>query len=205
MLRLITPVLAVTTFALTCAGLARAADTAPTTAPAAASGNAAARPAPAAGTPAAVVTLAGQVDDYNRDALQRNFARARKAGAKVVILRVDTYGGLVSSGLDISRFIKNQADLHTIAFVDSKAISAGAMIALACDEIVMVPSATLGDCAPIVFRFDGTLEALPADERSKQETPVVKDFEDSAKRNGYDPLLVTSMVSAARVVYYVED
>jgi len=154
---------------------------------------------------AIVITLAGQVDDYNRDALFRNFERARKAGAKAVILHVDTYGGLVPSSLDIARFLRRQDDLHIIAFVDDKAISAGAMIALACNEIVMVPSAVLGDCAPIVFKSDGKLELMPPDERAKQESPVLKDFEASALRNGYDPLLVTSMVSAAKVVYYVED
>src|SRR4051812_41027073 len=107
MRRLIIPVLAVATFALVCTGPARGEAVAPATAPAAAAGNAAARPAPPAGSPAAVVTLAGQVDDYNRDALKRNFAKARKAGAKVVILRVDTWGGLVTSAEDISRFIRN--------------------------------------------------------------------------------------------------
>jgi len=145
------------------------------------------------------------VDDYNRDALFRNIERARKAGAKAVILHVDTYGGLVSSGLDIARFLRRQDDLHIIAFVDDKAISAGAMIALACNEIVMAPSSVLGDCAPIVFKSDGKLESLPPDERAKQESPILKDFEASAVRNGYDPLLVTSMVSAPKVVYYVED
>ena len=58
------------------------------------------------------------------------------------------YGGLVSAGLEISHFLKSQRDVHTIAFVGAKAISAGAMIAIACDEIVMAPSAQIGDCAP---------------------------------------------------------
>jgi membrane-bound serine protease (ClpP class) len=161
--------------------------------------------APAGHEKAVVITLAGEVDDYNRDALFRNIERARKLGAKTVILRMNTYGGLVSSGLDIARFLRRQDDLHIVAFVDDKAISAGAMIALACNEIVMVPSAVLGDCAPIVFKSDGNLESMPVAERAKAESPILKDFEASAARNGYDPLLVTSMVSAPKVVYYVED
>ena len=75
----------------------------------------------------------------------------RKFGAKNIILNLDSYGGLVTAGEEISRYIKRQSDLHTIAFVQDKAISAGAMIAMACDEIVMSNSATLGDCAAIVF------------------------------------------------------
>src|SRR5687767_4226052 len=61
---------------------------------------------------AAVITLEGVIDDYSRDALFKRFAKARKAGATVVILKLDTPGGLVTAGLDISRFLKRQDDLH---------------------------------------------------------------------------------------------
>ena len=84
----------------------------------------------------------------------------------MVILNIDTYGGLLTSGLEISRFIKRQDDLHTVAYIRDKAISAGSMIAMACDEIVMSDSASLGDCAPIIFG-PGGLEAMPAAERAK--------------------------------------
>jgi membrane-bound serine protease (ClpP class) len=153
---------------------------------------------------AVVITVAGEVDDYNRDQLFRKFDDAKKLGVKVVILNVDTYGGLLTSGLEISRFIKRQDDLHVVAYVQDKAISAGAMIAMACDEIVMSDSASLGDCAPIIFGPDG-LEAMPAAERAKAEGPVLLDFNESAVRNRHDPLLAAAMVDVARVVYWVQD
>ena len=153
---------------------------------------------------AVVISLSGTVDDFNRDALQRRFEKARRLGAGTVILEIDTYGGLVSSALDISRYIKNQPDLHTIAFVNSKAISAGAMIALACDEIVMTPSATLGDCAPIQADPAGGMRTLGDTERAKAESPVLADFEESAKRNGYDALIARAMVTVKPAVYYIQ-
>jgi membrane-bound serine protease (ClpP class) len=152
---------------------------------------------------AAVVVLEGQIDDYTRDTLFKRFADARASGADTVILSIDTYGGLVTAGLDISSFIKQQKDLHTIAFVHNKAISAGAMIAMACDEIVMEPVAKLGDCAPIMIREDGSLEGMPDTERAKMESPILADFRDSAQRNGYDPLVAESMVNVTRVVHYI--
>src|SRR4051794_32732354 len=158
-----------------------------------------------ASTPTAVIELSGKIDDWERDMLFRRFDEARRAGAKTVILQIDTYGGLVTSGLDISRYIKRQTDLHTIGFVHEKAISAGAMIAMSCNEIVMEPGATIGDCAPIVYRTDGTLEGLPAAERAKAESPILSDFRDSASRNGYDLLLAEAMVSVDRVVHYVSN
>ena len=162
-------------------------------------------PAPATRpTSAAIVSLVGEINDYSRDALERQFAQARRAGATTVIVHVDTYGGLVTSGLDVARFLRGQSDLHTIAYVD-KAISAGAMDAVACNEIVMAPSAVIGDCAPIVFDTGGRLDPMPAAERAKAQSPVVADFDASATRNGYDRRLLESMVVVERVVYAVEN
>lgn len=151
-----------------------------------------------------IIQLQGEVDDYNRDQLFRQFDQARKFGAHTIILNVDTYGGLLTSGLEISRYIKRQDDLHVIAFVQDKAISAGAMIAMACDEIVMSSSSSLGDCAPIVFGQQG-LEAMPAAERAKAEGPVLLDFAESAARNHHDPLLSAAMVDVSKVVYWVQN
>jgi len=164
----------------------------------------AAPPAWHGGGKTVIVELSGEIDDFNRDRLMNRIEQARSMGADTVILNVDTYGGMVVDGLDISRFIKRQTNLHTIAFVQDKAISAGAMIAMACDEIVMSNSATLGDCAPIVFNTKGELEAMPAAERAKAESPILLDFGESAQRNHHDPLLAAKMVDVSRVVFWVE-
>ena len=163
--------------------------TAPTTAPA---------------PSAVVITVDGQIDDYTKGVMVRRFERARELGAGTVILQVDTYGGLVTAGLEMSRFLKRQDDLRVIAFVNDKAISAGAMIALAADEIVMAPGATIGDAAPIAMTPTGGLQGLGPAERAKAESPLLADFYESAVRNGHDPLLAEAMVAVGRVVYYVE-
>jgi len=160
--------------------------------------------APAEDRKTAIITLEGEIDEYNRDQLFQRFDNARAMGAKVIILNIDTYGGLVTAGLEISRYIKRQDDLHVVAFVKDKAISAGAMIAMACDEIVVSSSSSLGDCAPIIFGPNG-LEGMPAAERAKAESPVLLDFDESAHRNHHDPLLAAAMVDVTRVVYWVQD
>ena len=110
-----------------------------------------------------------------------------------------------SPRVEISGFIKRQTDIHTIAFVKDKAISAGAMIAVACDEIEWRRPPCSATCASIVFDTGGRLDPLPTAERAKQESPVINDFRDSARRNHYDPLLLVSMVNVETVVYYVQD
>lgn len=150
---------------------------------------------------AAVIVIDGMIDDYNRNRLERRFADAKQQGADVVILQINTYGGLVTAGLDIARFIKRQDDLHVIALVDEKAISAGAMIALSCDEIVMEPSTLIGDIG--VIRGDGaSIEGNT--ERAKVESVVLAELGASAEKNGYPREVVLSMTQTNRVVYALQ-
>lgn len=147
-----------------------------------------------------VIPVSDMIDDYNRDFIKKRFDMAREMGATTVILKIDSYGGLVTSALDISRFIKQQTDLHTIAYVHQKAISAASMIAIACNEIIMEPHAQIGDSG--VIRGDG--QPLEGTERAKMESLVVEDFRDSAVRNGYSVPMVEAMVVMSVEVYYIE-
>jgi membrane-bound serine protease (ClpP class) len=154
--------------------------------------------------PIAIVSLHGEVDNYTYKLLVRQFDEAKAAGAKTIILDIDTYGGLVISGFDITHFLRGQTDVHTIAYVN-KGISAGAMVSVACDEIVMAPNGVIGDCAPIIFDTGGKLDPLPAAERAKEQSPIIADFDASADHAGYSRLLLESMVVVERVVYWVQD
>lgn len=159
----------------------------------------------AAPAPAAVILVEGEINDYQHGFITRQFAAARDAGASTVILEIDSYGGLVTSGLSISRFLKQQDDLNIIAYVTEKAISAGVMTAMACDEIVMAPGTMMGDSAPIMMSPEGGMQNLGTTERAKAESPVLADFLDSAERNGHDPLLAEAMVRIGPALYMVEN
>jgi membrane-bound serine protease (ClpP class) len=170
---------------LFCGPIVAAQSTAPTTKP----------------SQAVVVLIDGVIDEFSFTMLQRRFEEARNLGADTIILRINTYGGLVSAGLDISRFLKRQENLHIIALIDEKAISAGAMIALACDEIYMEPASLIGDVG--VIMMGQTIEGDT--ERAKSESPVLAEFDDSATRNGHDRTMVMSMVQLIRTAYYIEN
>jgi len=75
--------------------------------------------------------------------LQRSFAEAEAAGAEAIILEINTPGGFTDAADQIARLI-NESDLRVIAYINNKAISAGAFIALYADEIYMSPTATMG-------------------------------------------------------------
>ena len=73
---------------------------------------------------------------------------AENAGADAIVFDVDTPGGRVDSAVNIIRSIQD-TQIPTIAFVNRQAISAGAMISIACNQIVMTSGGTIGDSAPV--------------------------------------------------------
>ncbi len=156
------------------------------------------QPAVPASGKAVVIRADGQVDDFYKNSIMRRYREAKELGADAIILQIDTYGGLVITATEITRFIK-QADVPIHAFVDEKAISAGSMIALSCKSIAMEPASMIGDSGVIAMG-----QQLEGTDRAKAESPVFADFDDSARRNGYSPLLARTFVETVAAVYVVE-
>jgi membrane-bound serine protease (ClpP class) len=158
----------------------------------------------AEGGPAAILPIEDEINDVTLASLKRRVESARARGAKSVVLEMDTPGGLVSSALEICTYLKNLSDLKTIAWVRPSAFSAGAMISLACDEVVMASASKMGDCAPIVISPTDGLVELGKTERAKAESPILKEFRDSAHRRRYDPLLCEAMVRQGSEIWWLE-
>lgn len=75
-------------------------------------------------------------------------ALAEHADAVAVVLDINTLGGRVDAAIQIRDALLAHS-ARTIAFVHPRAISAGALISLACDVIAMTPGATLGAVTPM--------------------------------------------------------
>lgn len=160
---------------------------------------------PAVRSSAVIIPVKGEINDIMRDSIERRIADARAQGAGTLILELNTPGGLVTSALDICRMIKGLPDEYrTVAWVNPSAYSAGAMIAVACNEIYMSRASSIGDCAPIMISPTGVAELGEA-ERAKAESPILQEFRDSAQRNGYDLLLCRAMVAVGTEVWWIEN
>ena len=62
---------------------------------------------------------------------------------------MQTYGGEVAAAVDeMDALLKTR--LPTYTYVDSKALSAGALIALATSKIYMAPTGVIGAAAPVL-------------------------------------------------------
>ncbi|GHT22090.1 hypothetical protein FACS189430_03360 [Bacteroidia bacterium] len=82
--------------------------------------------------------------------------RAVQMKASLIIIHMNTYGGLVDAADSIRTKILN-CPIPIYVFVDNNAISAGALIAVACDKIYMREGASIG-AATVVNQ---TGEAMP--------------------------------------------
>ena len=78
---------------------------------------------------------------------------SENVSADAIIFDVDTPGGRVDAAVEIVRAIQ-KTKIPTIAYVNRQAISAGALISLACDQIVIASGGTIGDAAPVNIQGD---------------------------------------------------
>lgn len=154
---------------------------------------------------AAVVPITDEINDITLTSMKRRVEAARQSGATIVVFKMDTPGGLASSALEICTYLKNLTDMKTVAWVDPSAYSAGSLIALACDEVVMSSASKIGDCAPIIISPTEGLKELGGTERAKAESPILKEFRDSAHRRHYDPLLCEAMVRLGYEIWWLEN
>lgn len=74
---------------------------------------------------------------------QRAFEDAREIDADLVIIRLNTYGGMLDAADSIRTKILN-SDIPVWVFIDNNAASAGALISIACDSIYMRPGGSIG-------------------------------------------------------------
>ena len=74
---------------------------------------------------------------------QKAFEGAKESKASVMLIRMNTYGGMVDYADSIRTKLLN-SPIKTIVYIDNNAASAGALIAIACDKIYMKRGASIG-------------------------------------------------------------
>lgn len=83
-----------------------------------------------------VLPIEGVIDLGLAPFVARVLDEATQAGAAAVILDIDTFGGRVDAAVQIRDTLLG-AKVRTVAFVNKRAISAGALIGLSAQTLVM--------------------------------------------------------------------
>jgi membrane-bound serine protease (ClpP class) len=95
-----------------------------------------------------VVPVDGVIDLGLAPFIQRTIDEAAAARAAAVVLDIDTFGGRVDAAVAI-RDALLRSPVRTVAFVNKRAISAGALISLAATTIAMAEGGSIGAATPV--------------------------------------------------------
>ncbi|MGE8078193.1 NfeD family protein [Peribacillus loiseleuriae] len=134
-----------------------------------------------------LVPIEDTVEDGLYAFINRALTTAEENGAEVVIFEVDTPGGAVNSATKIAKRMQNTS-VETVAYVNNRALSAGAYISLNTDKIYMAPNATMGSAA--VIDSAGNAAGL------KAQSAWSAAMKTAAEQNGRDPIYAQAMADA---------
>ncbi len=129
--------------------------------------------------------IEGDIDLGLAPYVKRTVEEAEANAADAIIFRINTFGGRVDAATQIKDAIINSSVL-TIAFIDKRAISAGSLIALSCDKIVMVPGASMGATTVV--------DGAGAKQSEKSQSYMRSEMRATAERNGRRTDIAEAMV-----------
>ncbi|HUF51915.1 MAG TPA: NfeD family protein [Longimicrobiales bacterium] len=117
--------------------------------------------------------------------VQRSIREAEAAGARAIILDIETPGGRIDAAERIVDAVRN-AQVPVYAFVNMRAFSAGAIIALSAREIYMRPGSVMGAATPILGDGQKAPEKIVSAMRSEMRA--------LAEARDLDPRIAEAMV-----------
>jgi membrane-bound serine protease (ClpP class) len=132
-----------------------------------------------------VMEIKATIDPGMKRYVEVAFENAKSVEADVVIIEMDTYGGVLTDAKEIVDIVM-KFPKPVWVFINSDAASAGALISIACDSIYMSPGATIG-AATVV---DGSGVKAP----DKYQSYMRSIMRSTAEENHRNPRIAEGMV-----------
>ena len=117
-----------------------------------------------------------EVNRWYAGYIKKAIDKANEDKADLIILELDTPGGLLSSALSIKNYII-ESEVPVVVYINKNALSAGALISLSAKEIYMSDGSVIGAATPVYLNGDEVkkagekeVSAMRAAMRSSAET-----------------------------------
>lgn len=140
---------------------------------------------------AVVIRFEGVITTMLEQYFYRKLAAAENQGADLVVVEIESPGGDADASFRIAETLRDVKWARTLAFIPKAAYSGAAVVAIGCDEILMVPTGQLGDVGVIFADVEEmTMKYVP----EKYLSAYVRKFRDLAEAKGRSPALVEAMM-----------
>lgn len=141
-----------------------------------------------------IVVIPVEMDSLIRktkfDFMKRVIAKANADDAEAIIFDMNTPGGIAWYTEEIMLSDLPGLDVPTYTFVNPKAMSAGALIAIATDHIYMHSPSTIGAAAPVTGNGADIAETM----LQKVMSDILSTADDVARNKGHDPAIAKAFV-----------
>ena len=141
------------------------------------------------------------IDRFSDRYLARVIDKAQAEDIDTLLVRIDTDGGEVHHARTMFKRILDleAAGIRTVAFIDFRAISAGALIAYAHEEVYLAETASIGDIGVVFQSPEGEIKYAP----EKFETVVRTLLAQAAEQRGWNRGMLLKMTAHKQTLYRI--
>ena len=141
-----------------------------------------------------IIEIKGEINENLRVIVEKQLETAQTENRALIVLDIDTPGGRVDSAIAMTDSIL-ASSVPTVAVVKN-AFSAGALIAMAAEQLAMIPGSEIGAALPIT----GSGQALEGAVGEKINSAVRTKFRSVAQTRGRNADAAEGMVNPNKVI-----
>ncbi len=138
----------------------------------------------------------GEIDLGKAPFVRRVISEAEENHASGIIFEINTFGGRVDAATQIKDAIL-ESKIPTVAYINKRAVSAGALISLACKTIIMAPGSVIG--ASTVVDQEGKKQS------EKYQSYMRSEMRSTAEKNGRRGDVAEAMVDERVSIPGIDD
>jgi len=138
-----------------------------------------------------LITIDEEIDIGLVPYITRVIHEAEISNAAAIIVKINTFGGRVDAATQIKDALL-KSKVRTIAFINNRAISAGSLIALSCNQIIMSPGGSIG-AATVV-------DQMGEKQSEKYQSYMRSEMRSTAEKNGRRTDIAQGMVDERIII-----